>query len=290
MQPPPQNPLWYYTQAGQRLGPSPLETLLALQSTGQLLPTDLAWRDGMPDWLPVSEIPELTAALPPAPLTPASLPTAPPAQPATTLPPTDPTFPNYYHAPGQLPAWAAATLAGHAQPRGDVTSRPLDDATTTAIIETLRLRKKINSASAIFKVCAVFLATGALFGAVGVTINSDGNPKAPAEIFGMAFAFGFVSLLALFCVVAARATRRSHQWPLVVILILFGFGILLSLVVIIFALATQMKDGPAAVIVYLLLILLLGVSSAFTIRALLAIPKYLQQPAWCQELLARSKI
>tara|TARA_A100001037_G_C15019713_1_gene575732 strand:+ start:127 stop:1068 length:942 start_codon:yes stop_codon:yes gene_type:complete len=41
---------------GERFGPYSLEEVNAYLANGTLLPTDLAWQDGMADWLPVSQI------------------------------------------------------------------------------------------------------------------------------------------------------------------------------------------------------------------------------------------
>jgi len=41
---------------GERYGPYSIEDINAYLANGTLLPTDLAWQDGMTDWLPVSQI------------------------------------------------------------------------------------------------------------------------------------------------------------------------------------------------------------------------------------------
>ena len=55
---------WYYSKGGLQNGPVPLEDLVRLVGTGAVAPTDLAWREGMTDWVPVAQVPEL--APPPA--------------------------------------------------------------------------------------------------------------------------------------------------------------------------------------------------------------------------------
>lgn len=55
---------WYYSKGKQQNGPVPLEDLVRLIGTGAVTPTDLVWREGMTDWLPVAQLPEL--ASPPA--------------------------------------------------------------------------------------------------------------------------------------------------------------------------------------------------------------------------------
>src|SRR3954447_18476729 len=52
---------WYYARDHVQKGPVPLNTLRALVARGELGPDDLVWRDGMGDWLPVSQVPAVTA-------------------------------------------------------------------------------------------------------------------------------------------------------------------------------------------------------------------------------------
>src|SRR4051794_24037007 len=41
---------WYYTSDRQQMGPVSWTELCQLASSGILKPTDLVWKDGMPDW------------------------------------------------------------------------------------------------------------------------------------------------------------------------------------------------------------------------------------------------
>jgi uncharacterized membrane protein len=56
---------WYYSKGTQQNGPVPMEDLVRLIGTGTVAPTDLVWREGMTDWLPAAQVPEL-APPPPA--------------------------------------------------------------------------------------------------------------------------------------------------------------------------------------------------------------------------------
>ncbi|MEN6496498.1 MAG: DUF4339 domain-containing protein [Thermoguttaceae bacterium] len=62
---------WYYTQGGQRQGPVTSEKLKELAASGQLVPTDLAWKEGMAQWVEAQKVkglfPEKPIAPPPAP-------------------------------------------------------------------------------------------------------------------------------------------------------------------------------------------------------------------------------
>ena len=94
---------WFYSKGGSQNGPISQEVLVSKISSGEIYQSDMVWREGMTDWLPVSKIPELAAALSPAqgagPLTPltGAAPNSPYAPPATTSPAPAPAgpIPNY---------------------------------------------------------------------------------------------------------------------------------------------------------------------------------------------------
>ena len=52
---------WYYAKGSQQAGPVGFEQLVELARTGQVGPTDLVWRDGMPNWEPAGQVPGLLA-------------------------------------------------------------------------------------------------------------------------------------------------------------------------------------------------------------------------------------
>jgi hypothetical protein len=57
---------WYYTRQGQPVGPISREQLQQLAASHQLLPTDLVWAPGQPDWVPASSISGLLDTAPAA--------------------------------------------------------------------------------------------------------------------------------------------------------------------------------------------------------------------------------
>ncbi|MEP6848439.1 MAG: DUF4339 domain-containing protein [Acidobacteriota bacterium] len=59
----------YITRSGQRFGPYTLRECQEMIETGQLLPSDMAWRHGMPNWLPLSSFVPMNAKLYLAPVT-----------------------------------------------------------------------------------------------------------------------------------------------------------------------------------------------------------------------------
>jgi hypothetical protein len=51
---------WYYAQGGSQKGPVEDEELRAKIASGEVASGDLVWREGMKDWLPSSEVAELS--------------------------------------------------------------------------------------------------------------------------------------------------------------------------------------------------------------------------------------
>jgi hypothetical protein len=58
---------WYYNIGGEHHGPASIIELRGMVSTGKLHGDDYAWKEGMQDWLPISQIPELQRAAEPSP-------------------------------------------------------------------------------------------------------------------------------------------------------------------------------------------------------------------------------
>lgn len=56
--------MWYYAQNGQQVGPVSPEELKNLLSSQALVRDTPVWREGMAQWLPANQIPELVQGLP----------------------------------------------------------------------------------------------------------------------------------------------------------------------------------------------------------------------------------
>jgi len=54
----------YISRAGERFGPYSLSEVQGYLDNGSIVPTDLAWHQGTTDWVPLSQIDELTIAKP----------------------------------------------------------------------------------------------------------------------------------------------------------------------------------------------------------------------------------
>jgi len=73
------NGQWYYVHNGAPAGPVETDVLKQLIAGGNIYATTYVWQDGMPAWLPASDVPGLVPALPPPPSVPTpSMPVIPP--------------------------------------------------------------------------------------------------------------------------------------------------------------------------------------------------------------------
>jgi len=52
---------WHYGENGQHYGPVDENGIRQAIATGAVQPHTLVWREGMPNWLPLSQVPELAA-------------------------------------------------------------------------------------------------------------------------------------------------------------------------------------------------------------------------------------
>ncbi len=92
---------WYYSKNGTQLGPISQEELLAKVRSGEVTPSDLVWKEGMPDWKPSGQVTEFqttSVVSPTAPQYPAnSMGSVPIPQPPAGLPgyPAHQTIPNH---------------------------------------------------------------------------------------------------------------------------------------------------------------------------------------------------
>ena len=46
---------WYWMKDGKKQGPVDTAHLKQLARAGQIQPTDMIWRDGLPNWVPASQ-------------------------------------------------------------------------------------------------------------------------------------------------------------------------------------------------------------------------------------------
>lgn len=61
--PKPVKPVWHYSVGTESYGPVTLMEMRGLFANGQLHPSDLVWKEGMEEWIPASDQPELQAVI-----------------------------------------------------------------------------------------------------------------------------------------------------------------------------------------------------------------------------------
>lgn len=94
---------WFYARAGQQQGPTDVHALLEMIRRGEVQASDLVWNEGMAEWAPAAQVPELSHAFVAS--TPAPCPAAPIPQPPSPATPYAPPPPQ--PVPYGLPAGSA---------------------------------------------------------------------------------------------------------------------------------------------------------------------------------------
>lgn len=105
--------LWNYTKMGLQQGPVPEEELRQKIRRGEIGDATLVWREGMADWLPLSEVEELKQPVAAAPVSaaPAEMP---PQLPESTPPMVQAAVQQQGHVPlPQPPAYQGNYIAPH---------------------------------------------------------------------------------------------------------------------------------------------------------------------------------
>ena len=265
---------WHFARGGQQSGPVALAELKALIAQGKVVPEDLVWHQGMGEWKAASEMPELSA-------TPRAVP-----QPAAAH--AGPVAIGYFTPAMGMPQRAVLNLRGHAHPTGDTGDWPLDDQRLDQFQNTLKLRKRVTAAASLYRALLALSAISftVLF-IVGLFTMSAPAARRNMPMIGL---LPGVTLLLGFCLLyyfAERATRRSKRWAPLTMLIVFVTSGLIQIASII-----MVSTGPSQVAISSVgLIVVLIFAAAFAAnswRAFAAIPKYLAQPAWCQELIVKA--
>ena len=281
---------WFYTKQGQqqRQGPVSREQLKQLAAEGALRPGDLVWTVGMPQWSAASSVAGLfngesvTAAT-------ALASAAAPVAMTTAASPI-----GYYSGPGALPERPAAALRGHAPPQGDVGTWPLDDTHVARWERAVAIRKKINGAAQLYR--ALLLLTiigGTVVGMIALFSLMATSARTRAEAWPMLIAFGFLAGFGALYFFAGRATYRSQRWAPLTMFVIFMVAVALNLLGAVMTLAdsnaraSEITAAMAGVVLGMILPVIFAVVSW---RAFAAIPDYLMQPAWCQELIVKAKL
>ncbi|HEX3358456.1 MAG TPA: DUF4339 domain-containing protein [Tepidisphaeraceae bacterium] len=273
---------WYYTQSDQRMGPVPLEQLQALISRGEVQPHDLAWTDGMEQWARVDHLPILRVTPQPAAQ---AAPTPTPVVPIASAPPVAARV-EYASRVVALPPRAQDTLLGYASPTGDTSDWPIDDLQLRRFEQTAELRRKITAAASLYR---LLMYLSGIFGGIMfifAIVQLAESPRVKDEWIGfLIFAISCFAFTTLYFF-AWRGTMRVRRWAPLTMFVLFLLGFLSNLMVMFVMLA----KAPPGVIAFAISLIVYGAFAAVSWRSYAAIPQYLAQPAWCQELLIKAKL
>jgi hypothetical protein len=240
---------------------------------GQVGPADMVWHEGMPTWTLARNIAEL---LPPQPSDPAPL-----ARPIAV---------GYYTSTLGFPARAVANLRGHATPRGDTGDWPLDDARILYFEETVKLRKKVASAASLYRSLLLLTVIGSAI-ILPISLFSFFSTRRSGPMVGIVMV-PFTGIILGFCLLyyfANRATRKSQRWAPLTMFIIFTATCVMQFVTFALTMAGPgMNAAPAAGIGPIIGLLFSAGFAYVSWGAFVAIPKYLAQPAWCQELIVKA--
>jgi len=295
--------VWFYAKDGQRLGPIPAAELRQKLVAGEVAQEDVVWTAGMEQWSAAGAVEALwnSSAAPAfgmsAPKRAARerrefIPPAATAAPAaTTFSSAGAIVPAHASAPpaassGAMPERASATLRMHTRPIGNVTDWPLDETRVEAFRQAVRIRRSVTAAAHLYRALLVLSLVGVCLFVLGMATSRVSSGLA----VGLTIA---VAIMLVFCALywfAARATMRAQRWAPLTMGIIFSILALLQLAGGMFTISTRSSSevdsnqmlGSAVSFV------LLGAFAAVSWRSFAAIPKYLAQPAWCQELIVRA--
>ena len=279
---------WHWTAGGQPGGVGTTAELTGLAAAGRVRGDDQVWTDGMANWEAARDVPAVAAHLPAA-----GGMAVPGVGPAGAFPPprvaagSTPDRIGYYSTGGALPPRAADTLRGHGRPAGDVGDWPLDDGRMDQLGAAAKVRKRVTDAATLIRSLAALSLIGAV-GVVFLTVAAAVNPRPfrGTPMMGLLTSVAVQVGSTVLMFLAARATLRSQRWGAITALVLMLLGAAGGVLSIVAGVLGG-RTGTPLVVFGFVEVIFFGLLSISPIRALAAIPEYLRQPAWCQEVLAR---
>ena len=296
---------WFYVRDEKRTGPVGLSAMREMLARGELGAQTMVWTVGMNQWTPAAHVPALAGQAHGAPhvaphVAPAEAHPAAPAAPEASPAPAPVARPHapaaaaaaaaigYHSVTAGMPQRAMDNLKGHALPTGDRGDWPLDDVRVAAFAETVAIRKKVAGAAQLYRallfLSLIALAVVAVVFAFMLLDPPRGGVAAVALGMGTMLVV-LIGLSALYYV-TWRATMRAHRWAPLTMMIVFLLGVVVNLVSMLTALAGRVE--PAALVGGLVGAALAVLFAFVSLQSLLAIPKYLARPAWCQELIVKA--
>lgn len=296
---------WYWAEGETQQGPVTLNGIAKLVAQGKLGGEDMIWKEGSAAWIAVNRVPALVKFIK-APVTSAAMRTeqvtrsgvggAPAIEPLGIEPPVLQPIAaapapevGYYNPSSGMPPRAAATLAKHARPRGDTGDWPLDDGQVNQFDLALKYRKKIDGAASLFRLLYMLIAIGDIFILIGAAAAyaTAGSSRAAAAAFALLFALAICVGLTVLYYFAWKGTSRSQRWAPLTMGIVFSIGGLFNLAQI--AIGSAAPGNAAPSLAGGIIGIVIAAAFAYVaFQAFVAIPGYLTQPAWCQELLSKT--
>jgi hypothetical protein len=298
---------WYYTRNKEPCGPVNSTQLKELAAQGELLPTDLVWKDGMSEWVSAATLKSLFAeAGAPTPVThaaPAPVArhaTAPVAQTTVAAAPIAPAAaPSqaiaYYSPTIDMTAQVIATLRGFPPLTGARGEYPLSEEQLKQLALTARFRAPVRRAAALYFVLFI---SGLLFAAAYLTFFLLISSRFGAAMGGMppdmageiVLWLGIIAGLSVLSLFASRATYRCQIWGPITMIVQFSGWILYIVYVFVSSYRSFGGTQPEVVIVVLFSLIPPAIFLTMSILALTHIKRFVRRPLWMVHLLVQSGV
>jgi hypothetical protein len=301
---------WYYTRNKEQCGPVNSTQLKELAAQGELLPTDLVWKDGMTQWVSAATLKSLfaepSAPTPLAHAAPKAAPTrhavAAVAQPAVAtaaaITPAAAAVSEsipYYSPTIDMTAQVIASLRGFPHLTGARGEFPLSEEQLKQLALTARLRAPVRRAAALYLVLFI---SGLLFSAAYLTFFLLISSRFGAAMGGMppemageiVLWLGIVAGLSVLSLFASRATYRCQIWAPITMIVQFGGWILYIIYVFVSSYRSFGGTQPEAVIFVLFSLIPPAIFLTMSILALTHIKRFVRRPLWMVHLLVQSGV
>jgi len=298
---------WYYTRNKEPCGPVNSTQLKELAAQGELLPTDLVWKDGMVEWVSAATLKSLFAAAGAptrtahaAPAQVARHPTSPVAQTTVAASPIAPAAAAsqaiaYYSPTIDMTAQVIAALRGFPPLTGARGEYPLSEEQLKQLALTARLRAPVRRAAALYFVLFI---SGLLFSAAYLVFFLMISSRFGAAMGGMppemageiVLWLGIVAGLSVLSLFASRATYRCQIWGPITMIVQFGGWILYIFYAFVSSYRSFGGTQPEVVIFMLFSLIPPAIFLTMSILALTHIKRFVRRPLWMVHLLVQSGV
>jgi hypothetical protein len=295
---------WFYTRNKEQFGPVNSTQLKELAARGELLPSDLVWKDGMSEWVSAATLksifgaaaaPVATSAAPVPVARGVAAPAAPIAVAATATEPAIAASIPYYSPTTNMNTLAVSALRGFPALTGPRGEFPLSEEQLKQVATTARHRAPIRRAAALYKVLffiglgvatmlvVMYLLISTQYAAFGARVQA----QAASEYFIWVGIIGGLSALSL---IAARATDRCQIWAPITMIVHFGGWLIYCGWE--FVSMLDRIGGPQGPVVVLMAFSLIPPATflLMSVFAMTHVKRFLRRPLWTVHLLVQSKL